>query len=266
MRYWNDKPPFKWLRKKFNIEKPTALEWGEWDNWNEATKAAHPIGWFMTETVPSAFDWLEKHTIGYVYEIRYYMRNRFIRKTHYLRTGLDVGAYHDLDTRIMHGLMEGIVDYVEIEVAYKSRWVGTDESKKAKWKNGRCPQLGLEYLKWEMGLRLDEDWGITPGDEKYGELTDQAHRAIDALKLYVWWKFDRPRRPDPMDASGWSQYCDDMREKYGERMFFRRNETEEENARSAMTRKKMYEIEAQYEAEDEAMLLQIIKIRKGLWT
>jgi len=109
---------------------------------------------------------------------------------------------------------------------------------------------------------------MEPSDAKFGELTDQALRAIDVLQLYNWWKTERPHRPDSHDASGWSQYCDDMDKKYGRDHFFesRDKETDEERARSRAALDKSHEIEAAYDAEDTAMLMKVIEIRKSLWT
>jgi len=267
-RYWSETDLFYWLRKKFKIEKPVALEWGGWDIWKRETKAAHPIGYWVTETLPRIIDKIDNNTIGHIDNVRYYLHNRFWRQTHILPTGLSVGQYHDLDERILHGIMQGIVDYVEKELAWKSRWLSTDESKKAKWKGGRCPQLGLQYLEWEMTLHYDESWGMEPTNSKFGQLTEQAQRAIDVLQLYNWWKVERPQRPDPMDAGGWSQFCDDMRDKYGEDHIWdaREKETPEERERSRETLDKTHEIEAAYDAEDTAMLMLVVRIRKGLWT
>ena len=267
-RYWSETKLFYWLREKFGIEKPVALEWGAWSVWKRETKAAHPIGYWVTETFPRIVDKIDRNTVGHIDNIRYYLRNRFWRQTHVLPTGLPVGEYHDLDERILHSIMQGIVDYVEKEVAWKSRWLNTESSKTAVWKNGRCPELGLASLKWEMGLFYDESWGMEPTDPKFGTLTDQAQRAIDVMKLYIWWKFDRPNRPDVHDASDWSQYCDDMRDKYGDDHIFesRDQETPEERARGRAALDKSFEIEAAYDAEDTAMLMLVVRIRKGLWT
>jgi len=265
-RYWSETALFDWLRRKFGIDKPTALEWGKWAEWKNETKAAHPVGYWVTETFPRIIDSIDRHTLGRIDDARYYLRNRFWRQTHILPTDLKRGDYWDLDSRILHGIMQGIVDYVEKELAHKSRWLRTDESKVAAWKNGRCPQLGLKYLEWEMGLLYDESWGTEPTDPKFGTLTEQAQRAVDVMKLYNWWKFDRPKRPDPYDASDWSQYCADMSNKYGDdHMFSRSEETPEERARSRAALDKTHEIEAAYEAEDTAMLMKVIEIRRGLW-
>ena len=267
-RYWSETALFDWLRGKFGIDKPVALEWGKWAEWKRDTKAAHPVGYWVTETFPRIIDSIDRRTFGRIDDARYYLRNRFWRQTHILPTDLAKGEYHDLDERILHGIMQGIVDYVEKELAWKSRWLNTDESKNAVWRKGRCPQLGLQHLEWEMSLHYDESWGMAPTDPKFGELTEQGQRARDVLQLYNWWKTQRPTRLDCHDASGWTQYCEDMRVKYGEDHIFdsRDKETPEEKQRGKVALDKCQEIEKQYEDEDTAMLMKVIEIRKGLWT
>ena len=49
-RYWSETALFDWLRGKFGIDKPAALEWGGWTKWKNETKAAHPFGYWLTET------------------------------------------------------------------------------------------------------------------------------------------------------------------------------------------------------------------------
>jgi hypothetical protein len=63
-----------------------------------------------------------------------------------------------------------------------------------------------------------------------------------------------------MEISGWSEHCT----KYPG--IWRKQETPEQAEESAVALKKVREIEAQYEQEDEDMLIRIIKVRKSLWT
>ena len=256
MIHLNDSEWVKSLRKRFGIEKP---EWFTLDDeddfpyskWEKETKANHPVGYFFTETVP---DWIMaayKFVTHPYYSTRYYIRNRFIRKTHVLRTDCPIGTYWETDERILSGLANAIVDYVEIELAYKSLWCGTNESKTAVWKNGRCPELGLEYLAWEMTLDdklLDE----------YSRSDVQAASAREIKAIYDWVK-TRDARPDPHDISGWSAYC----EKYSGSLW--KKETPEQLAECNTALEKVREIEKQYEEEDQDMLIRIIKIRKNLW-
>ena len=253
--YADDWQIFVYLRQKLAVNKPYALEWGQWDIWMKDFKKSRPYAFFLTETLP---DWIEN--VAYyiptpISDIQYYIRNRFIRKTHVLPTGFKPGEYYDLDERILHGVMTALVDYVEIELAYKSRWCKTEESKKAKWKNGRCPEIGLAHLTWEM--TLDD-----PALEKYERSTHQAVVAREVKAIYDWYKA-RPNRPDPYDASGWTEICD---EKRNGGIGFMQKGTPEFERRKNNSLKLLRKIEAQYEKEDQQMLIRVIKIRRSLWT
>lgn len=246
---------FEYLRGRFKIDKPVALEWGKWDEWEANLKKEKPIGFFLTETVPDFINYVAHYIPTPISDIRYYCRNRFVRKTHVLSTGFKPGEYHDLDERILHGLMNSLVDFVEIEKAYKSRWCGTEASKSAKWIKGRCPELGLEYLSWEMTLD-------NPNLDEYNRCDSQAQVAREIKAIYNWWKFDRPGRPNPDDISGWSELCEWDRIN-GKKPF--EKGTEEEEQRKSEALKQLRQIEQQYEDEDQEMLIRLIKIRKSLW-
>lgn len=245
------------LRTRFGIMKPYALPWGEWDEWNEKTKKEKPLAYWLTETLPEFLDNILDRIPTPIDNIRYYCRNRFYRKSHMLPCYFNPGEYHDLDERLLHGVMNALVDFVEVELAYKSRWCNTDESKTAKWKNGRCPQLGLAHLAWEMTLD-SEELDITERADS------QAATAREIKKIYDWWKVTRPARPDAMDASGWHEYCEKS-EAAGHSIFSNKEKDPELVEMSNVTHKKLRDIEAAYDAEDEAMLIRIIKIRRSLW-
>lgn len=246
---------FEYLRKRYGIEKPYALEWGGWEKWEEQIKKEKPWAFFLTETVPDFINDVANYIPTPIANIRYYCRNRFYRKTHVLPTGFKPGEYHDLDERILHGMMNALVDYVEVELAYKSRWCNTDESKTAKWRNGRCPELGLVHLAWEMTLD-DPALDITERSDS------QAQTAREVKAIYDWWKFTRPARPDAYDASGWTELCDEKRN--GGIGFLEKGSDEFELRRSE-SHKQLRKIEEDYEKEDEEMLIRMIKRRRSLW-
>ena len=246
---------FEYIRKKYELNKPYALEWGGWKKWNAQAKAEKPIVYFICETIPDWIDDITHYIPTPISDIRYYCRNRFNRKTHVLPTGFKPGEYHDLDERILYGVMNGLVDYVEVELAYKSRWCNTEESKTAKWKNGRCPELGLAHLAWEMTL---------DGEElDVNERSDtQAQTAREVKAIYDWWKA-RPNRPDPYDASGWTAICEEGRVAS---LDFLENGDDDYEARKSEAHKVLHQMERDHEAEDEEMLIRVIKRRKSLWS
>jgi len=254
--YANEWKIFVYLRKRFGVDKPFALEWGEWEKWDARLKKEKPMAFFLTETIPDFIDDVARYIPTPIDDIRYYCRNRFYRKTHVLPTGFKPGEYHDLDERILHGIMNGLVDYVEVELAYKSRWCKTEESKTAKWRNGRCPELGLAHLAWEMTL---DDASL----EEYERSTSQAEAAREVKEIYDWWKFTRPARPDAHDVSGWSALCEEKRADGGN-MFDRGDADYQERSRKSL--EIVRKIEKEYEDEDQEMLIRVIKRRRSLWT
>jgi hypothetical protein len=246
----------KWvgaLRKRFGIEMPRWAEMGEWDEIHERIRREHPLGWFLTEVVPDWIEAVHDFITSPYYNSRYYIRNRFIRRTHMLRTDCPLGEWRDMDHRILSALTNAIIDYVEIELALKSRWLNTDESKTAAWRKGRCPELGLEYLKWEM--TLDD-----PDLDEYSRSDHQAVAAREVKAIYDWAK-SREDRPDPMDASGWSDYCSKW-----PRAWRSKDRSPEQEAECDAAHQRLREIEKAYSDEDTDMLIRLMKIRESLWT
>jgi len=253
MLYLGDSKWVNALRKKFGIDKPLYAGMGEWDEIDSRIRREHPVGWFFTETLPDAIEAVHKFITSPYYNTRYYIRNRFYRKTHVLRTDCPPGIYWDTDARLLSGMANAVVDYVEVELAFKSTWCGTDESKTAVWKNGRCPELGLSHLAWEMTLD-GEELDVTERSDS------QAASAREIKAIYDWAK-TRDSRPDPMDISGWSAYCDKHRGAP-----WKQEKTPEQAAESDAALAKLREIEQQHEQEDEEMLVRIVKIRRSLWS
>jgi hypothetical protein len=170
-----------------------------------------------------------------------------------------------------------LVDFVEIEQAWH-HCIWSDEAKTQFnvpwWRKGwlrlrtwRSPEAGMEYLKWASGLVVDENMGSNPDEKGYGEPTWQAKAAKEIIELYTWWTVTYRNRPDPHDASGWSAYCDAMRVKYPGSFFSSLNSKDAEDKKASdKAHKLLTKIEKAYEAEDEAMMIRLIKIRQSLWT
>jgi hypothetical protein len=108
------------------------------------------------------------------------------------------------------------------------------------------------------------DW-CEPDDPEYGKPTPQAERAKEIKELYTWWTTVYPNRPDPYDASGWHDYCEQARVLNDGRLFGSKKTPELEEL-STRSHELLQKIEADYAAEDEAMLIRLIKARDSLWT
>jgi hypothetical protein len=125
------------------------------------------------------------------------------------------------------------------------------------------PEAGLDYLRWEMTLAAPDidEHGIDHSSPK------QAETAREIVQLYTWWKEDRPHRIDPHIRSGWSALCERRRTEGNDGFLASlRSRSNEEREETSRILDECNRIEAAYDAEDEEMLIRLIKIRRHLWT
>ena len=214
-----------------------------------------------------------------IYDIKYYINNRWVTRTHSLTAhprDIKPGKWQDVGNRFLPCLFNELVDFVEIETAWSHIAWGSKEDRAKynppfyatgwfRWRTWRCPQAGLDHLDWAMTL-TNVEW---LGEDKKGEAvpTSQAISAKEIKELYIWWTTVYQNRPDPMDASGWSDYCEAMRVKYPGSFFSSVNSKDPEDKKASdKAHKLMCKIEKAYDKEDTEMLIRLIKARDSLWT
>jgi hypothetical protein len=272
--YWSCSKFARWVQVKFaNVNKPHALPLGEWDNWNDKLKSEHPFVFWFTEEflddVQGVLVWPSER----LNDIRSYVKNRFFDKLHYLPTRLTPGQYYDVDTRLLHGMFETLIDFIEVEKAWMMVVFGTEEDRKKypglyrpwylRWKGFRCPEAGLDHLKWEMTLDTEEvdEHGTPLGHPP------QAMKAKEQFELYNWWK-KRLQRPDAYEFAGYNEFNDQMESIYGETGIFGRDKTwsTEHQAKMIKILKDVQKLEEKWAKEDEEMMIRLVKIRQSLWT
>jgi hypothetical protein len=272
--YWSCSKFADWLR---GTAKPQAGTGKEWRLWKEAAKESHPIRYWIVE---EGLDYLQNFVnwpMDRLHDVRYYINNRWITRSHALTAhprNIKPGSWCDVGNRFLPCLFNELVDFVEVEQAWHH--VMWDEAARKKFavpwhrrflrfRTWRCPDAGIEHLIWASGLKLDEHMGVDSGTEDYGKPTHQALAAQEILALYRWWREVYPNRPDVYDASGWTAYCE-MRRNKGYEFLDLDDKTEDEATQCKTALDKSNEIEAAYDAEDEAMMIRLIKIRDSLWT
>jgi hypothetical protein len=207
-----------------------------------------------------------------LYDIKYYINNRWVTKTHQLTakaSHLKRGQWVDVDNRFLPCLFDELVDFVEIEKAWLC--INCDDEAKKKysapwwshgifrWRTWRSAEAGIAHLTWESKLIYDNNSGIDPANKLYGKPMEQAKNAIEILSLYNWWKKIYSARLDPMDSTGWTDYCNNKPELLGET-------APEDRKRVKKMLAGMRRIDATYEKEDTEMLIRLIKVRNSLWT
>ena len=206
-------------------------------------------------------------------------------------------SYYDVDTRLLHGMFNLLVDFVEIEKANMEIIFGEDDLYSRptfhKWysriyrrikklfSTQRFPEKGLAYL----------DWEINNTDKDFPE--SQREYAKEEKELYLWWKNSFLTREDEMDIVGLTDFWLKMDEKYkhfksdlsgdfkmlGHRTFryFVKSEdgwgwimesllSDEEREKEKKLYEQVWKLEQDRYDEETNMLIRLIKIRNGLWT
>lgn len=262
--YWCCTKLADWIR---GTPKPRAATAREWFAWKRKAKANHPWRFWFAETFLSEAQRFLSWPFDKLRHLKNYINNRWFLRTHSLTAhprDIEPGSWCDFGNRMLPCLFNELVDFVEVEKAWFFCAWNDEEKKKygapqgflafGKW---RSPEAGLAYLDWASSLKSEDGT----------ELTEQALAAIETKKLYLWWKEERPKRPSPDDASGYSDLFN-ARLKKGDDEFdlFGRERSEEEEAKIHLAIDATRKIEARYDAEDEKMMIRLIKLRNHLWT
>ena len=271
--YWSCTKFADWIRGTPKLQSGSTKEWNDWEKSAQQKQFRY---WLAEDGLDHLQNFLffPKNRFD---DICHYIDNRWMYRTHALTSNLEKGSWHDFDNRMLYSSFDSLVDYVEIELAGFYMACSTEASKKyatpwyrSLFKKWRCPESGLEHLHWAESLRHNEEW-IAKDDPNFDKPTEQAIAASETIKLYTWWKEVRPKHPDPMDASGWSDFCEERRknaEASGDDSSFSslyENETDEEQVRSRKILDICHKMESEQEEEDTEMLIRLVKLRHRLW-
>jgi len=274
--YWTIGKFADWIRGTDKLKLGTSEEW---DQWHKTAETQHPIRYWIAEEGLDILQKIVYYPTDKLYALKYYINNRWVTRTHALTAhprDIKPGTWHDVGNRFLPCLFNELQDFVEIELAWwHIAWADKDERKKYetpwyatgwfRWRVWRCPQAGLDNLEWQRNLRWQAN-EVGDDSNSLGKLTPQAVKAQEILDLYKWWTEVYRNRPDPYEASGWSAYCDASREANGGKLSWCADKTPELKKMSTKAHKLLRKIEADYEKEDEAMMIRLIKVRHGLWT
>ena len=278
-RYWSCSKFADWLRGTPKLKAGTSEEWDEWERkaWGQSR-----LRYWLAE---EGLDYVQKFIFfipDKIHAAKYYINNRWITKTHALTAhprDIKPGTWRDVGDRFLPCLFNELQDFVEVELAWWHLcWANAEDRAKYKmpwWAHGwwrvrtwRCPQAGLDNLEWQSKLVFNEDW-MDKDDPRFGKPTPQAEKAQEVLALYKWWTEVYRNRPEPMDASGWSAYCDACREEHGDSKLgglLSENKSPKLKKQGDKAHKLLRKIEEAYEKEDEQMMIRLVKVRHGLWT
>mgnify|MGYP003704318273 CR=1 FL=1 len=271
--YWSNSKLADWLRGTAKLSMGTA---DEWDDWHTTARMRHNFRYWLAE---DGLDHLQNAVMfipDKLNDVRYYINNRWITRTHALTAhprDIKPGQWRDVGNRFLPCLFNELVDFVEVELAWWHLAWSPEERPKYNmpwWAVGwwrvrtwRCPQAGLDNLEWQRKLVWKPE-ECEEGSPNIGKPTQQAIVAQEILDLYMWWKKVYPYRLDPMDASGWSAYCELKRE--NGKILIDWDETDADKTKSREILDLCHSIEEQQTKEDEEMMIRLIRIRNHLWT
>ena len=274
--YWSCSPFADWIRGTKKLSVGTGEEW---DDWNTAAQMKHNFRYWLAEEALGHIQDFVTWPVRTLYDIKYYINNRWVSRTHSLTAhsrDIKPGQWQDVGNRFLPCLFNELVDFVEIETAWSQIAWGNKEARAKynppfyatgwfRWRVWRSPQAGLDHLDWAMTL-TNVEW-LAEDKKSEAKPTSQAISAKEIKELYTWWTTVYRNRPDPHDASGWSEHCDAMRVKYPGSFFSSLNDKNSEDKKASdKAIKLLQKIESAYEKEDTEMMIRVIKIRDSLWT
>lgn len=238
---WVAKLTAKWLGAPPRLKCGTMEEWNDFDK----NQKQHFRTQEVIEDVLKTIQNICMFPFDVYYSAEVYIRNRFIDKLHILQTKLEPGEYYEYETRLLHGMFDSFVLFIE-------------------------EAQTIENLNWELTLRNKYEW--LPEEEAklqpdYGAPCQQAIKAQEKLALYTWWKVTRPARVDGYEASGFAKWSEENKKADDNvfSLFVDDGDTVKAETRQALS-KKWHDIDDEHIQEDEDMMIRLIKIRCTLWT
>ena len=273
--YWTCSKFADWVRGTKKLSAGTSEEW---DEWTTTAQMRHNFRYWLAEEGLDILQKIVYWPTDTLHSIKYYVNNRFVTHTHRLTAhprDIKPGEWRDVGNRFLPCLFNELVDFVEMELAWWHLAWSPEERPKYNmpwWAVGwwrvrtwRCPQAGLDNLEWQRQLRWKEE-EVGANFKGLGELTPQAVKAQEILDLYTWWTTTYRNRPDPYEASGWSAACEASRQANGGKLSWSTPKDPVLKKAQDKAHKLLQKLEADYEKEDEAMMIRLIKVRHGLWT
>src|SRR5664279_3554349 len=112
--YWTCSKLADWLR---GTPKPLAGTAEEWNAWKKTAKAKKIRYWLVEEGLDYLQD-LVRWPANRINDVRCYIKTRWVLKSHALTSNLKRGEWYDFDTRMLHGVFDELVNFVEIEQAW----------------------------------------------------------------------------------------------------------------------------------------------------
>ena len=244
----------------FDYNPPGSLSSKGWRLFDQEFREKAPIRYWIMHDLRNATIQPLKFKYRSISE---WIRYRTTRRYHVVDTGLPPG-YYDVDNRILNANFNLLKNFVECEQARQRYHWSDDGIKVSPWYTKlplywtfvefRRPDLGIKHFEWAATL---DDPALPPHERS----DKQAEDAREILALYYWWVRDRPARK----VVEYKDYNDQGLGILGAfDADFDRNAPDYKEYQASV--EKSVNQEEQWNEEDTAMLIRLMKIRRGLWT
>lgn len=251
----------KKLRKRFaawmSFNPPGALSSKGWRLFKNEFKEKAPIRYWLNNDLRMK----ALYPIKWKYQaINDWIRYRTYDRYHVVNTGMKPG-YHDVREQMLHVNFNMLKEFVEVEQAWQTFW-WTSEIEKTWFQrrnpifrmNFRRPELGIKHFKWAATL---DDPSLPPHERS----EHQAIAAREILDLYDWWVNRRPARKE----FPYTEYRDQGLGILGPLdEDFDKESPDYKEYKEIM--EKNFELEQEWNKEDNTMLIRLMNIRENLWT
>lgn len=227
-----------------------------------------------------------------------FIRYRTWDKYHIVKTELEP-HYWDKDHILLYSNFAILADFVEDECAFMELCWHKEKRKRLVHKlyflvprpfdqffRFRDRQAGLDFINWHADRVMDaeerKNLGLESEEEYKNHVESYSAPWKEIRSLYLWWRDTYPNRRDPMDLSGWSEWCNRKRERDGDifpsvpcawdkdgipTMYeIVDNNTDWEAKEQRRILDECHRIEREQDDEDTEMLTRLIKVRHTLWT
>jgi hypothetical protein len=101
--------------------------------WHNEAKKKHPLRYYLAENGLKTLQNIVYFPYDIYHNIEVYIRNRWIDQTHMIQTGLQPGQYYEFDTKVLHGLFNELVNYVEAEISHTMKVYKVQKLHFQKW-------------------------------------------------------------------------------------------------------------------------------------
>lgn len=239
-----------WCNSKFAdvLRGTTKLDYGtdaEWNKWHITAKQQHPIRYWLAEVALDKLDDAVHYPVRAFDRFLYYLKYRFVRKSHALTARSLRGQYTTYGGKIFTCIFEEFANFIEIDCASQIREDLTLFERLPIIRRIiviRDPVAGLEHCKWSAEVNQN----------------DHGRAMLTAIELYKWWTLDYQKRKDPYEE--WHAYQDQFRDDSINLYPMIKMDAEANRLRTAAIA-----LQQRYIQEDNEALLKLLSIREHLW-